>query len=488
MKDPRNPLLAPGLTALGLALLTISWGCGGGPTDQATSGGSSALGGGGQTGSGGGAAGSPTGGGSPSGGSGASSTGGTTGGSGTGGSSAGGTSPMGGMTSGGTSPTTGGSGGSPSTGGAASGAPNGGQATGGVITDGGGPPTGGTAGGGMGGSTGGSGSGELAFDPVEGIFSYVRNEQGPTQSFRLRNDGSASVSVTALDVGGNDAALFGIVSPPTLPAAIAPGADLEVEVEFRTNQNPPPAPPADDGGVPVDAVITATTDAGNVDLGLFGLVVTAAGMVSGGEATLGQSLSTLGYAVNVGNALRDHLENGISSTPQGDEVSAQRFVKAGSGPVTLMPVARWSPSGAMPYGYYTGNSPSCPSGCEEVGTMTTNNDAITSNGSRMLLPPLDAAGMTGTFDPGDASFGIWAYTDQVSQNVSTGGDAQNGDYCYTTDAANSPASRAHRVRVWPLRDRAGTAIPNAYLLGMEEAGNGDYNDYVLTISNVSPAP
>ncbi len=42
------------------------------------------------------------------------------------------------------------------------------------------------------------------------------------------------------------------------------------------------------------------------------------------------------------------------------------------------------------------------------------------------------------------------------------------------------------VRTYPLKDRAGVAIANAYLVCFEEAANGDYQDYVFTLSNVTP--
>ena len=46
----------------------------------------------------------------------------------------------------------------------------------------------------------------------------------------------------------------------------------------------------------------------------------------------------------------------------------------------------------------------------------------------------------------------------------------------------------HRVRVFTLRDAAGVVIPGTYLMGGEEAANGDYQDYVLVVTNVKPSP
>jgi hypothetical protein len=46
---------------------------------------------------------------------------------------------------------------------------------------------------------------------------------------------------------------------------------------------------------------------------------------------------------------------------------------------------------------------------------------------------------------------------------------------------------AHAVRIYALNDRNGTPVPNTYLIGFEEASNGDYQDYVFVVSNIIPA-
>ena len=111
-------------------------------------------------------------------------------------------------------------------------------------------------------------------------------------------------------------------------------------------------------------------------------------------------------------------------------------------------------------------------------------DAQTSDKARMVLPPL--TGST-DFDPGTVTFGVWVYTDQLSQKYDTGGTASNGDYDYSEDAPNSPAN-VHRTKVYPLKDATGGTVAGSFLLAVEEAGNGDYQDYVFVLSNVMVAP
>ncbi|MES1165367.1 MAG: hypothetical protein ABUR63_06415 [Verrucomicrobiota bacterium] len=120
-------------------------------------------------------------------------------------------------------------------------------------------------------------------------------------------------------------------------------------------------------------------------------------------------------------------------------------------------------------------------------------DWNTSNYSEMILPPLKAGSGT-TFDPGAAPFGIWAFTNQRSSGgVSSAGtfapNVANGDYVYSEDSLNIPPDPAHthRLRVYPLKNRAGVLVPHSYLLGWEEAGNADYNDYIFILKNVAAA-
>mgnify|MGYP001798242744 CR=1 FL=1 len=49
-----------------------------------------------------------------------------------------------------------------------------------------------------------------------------------------------------------------------------------------------------------------------------------------------------------------------------------------------------------------------------------------------------------------------------------------------------PAS-THRTKVYPLKDASGAPVANSYLVCVEEAGNGDYQDYVFILGNVKTA-
>ena len=368
--------------------------------------------------------------------------------------------------------------------------------------------SGGSAAGGSGAA--GAGSGEVAFGADRVIVTGVRATTTPaaTSSISLHNGGSTTVQVTGLAIAGTaqltlgpsgtavqatstpiaGAALFQIVNPPTYPATLAPGADLPVTVQLMTTGSNLPAAPTnkDTGCTLLTANLTATLSSGSAQATVYGLVLIQANY----EATLGQILIALGYKLNVGQAQDNWNPNssmmavnlpGIEANS--DEVAAPHFVKAGTGSVTMTLVARFSPPGVLPYGWYPSTSSTT---MNTVGTMSMTSDAQTSDKARMIYPPLQAGSAT-TFDPGSGAFGLWVFSDQKTEKYNEGGNTINGDYDYSEDALNAPAN-VHRFKSYPLKDAAGAIVGQKYLVAIEEAGNGDYQDYVFVLSNVSAAP
>jgi hypothetical protein len=332
------------------------------------------------------------------------------------------------------------------------------------------------------------GSSTLAFvGPI--VLSGVRAVTTPpvTQMVKLSNGGTSAAMVSAIALGGADAAAFKLSGMPTLPATLAPGADLSFTIEAMTTGSAlPAAPPQNSGATLLTATLTATAGATTATTDAYAMILTSATH----ECTLGQILTSLGYKLNVGMAQNNANPN-VGSMAQTlpkveagtDEIAAPLFVKDGTASPTLVAVARYSPEGTMPYGWYAKGMSTMRN---MAAAMAKSPSAQTSNGARMVLPPL--TGST-TFDPGAATFGIWVFSDQVTDAMDPmpAPKPVNGDYDYSEDALNSPAG-AHRTKVYPLKDATGTAIPGSYLLAVEEAGNGDYQDYVFVLSNVKPAP
>ncbi len=363
-----------------------------------------------------------------------------------------------------------------------------------------------------GGSTGGGGQPGTgaALSPTPAgsrlVITGVRGVSGPaTLGIDYLNGAASATSVTGVTFGSvaqvsttftpstqdahttplTNATLFQVTSPKTFPASVAAGGMFSVGTELTTASGLPTAPAQDSGSTVLSAVLTLDTGAGAVQTPVYAVVLTQALW----EPTLGEILYTLGYKLNVGKAQNNSNPN-RGGTPQSlpgvesgtDEVSAQLFVKAGAGNVSLIPVARFSPIGPDPFGWYPSGTPATRN---VVGTMAMTTDPQTSNKARMVLPPL-AAGSNTTFDPGTQSFGIWVYTDEASQKYDTGTPAY-GDYDYSQDSLNSPAN-VHRFKAYPLKDSSGANVADSFLLACEEAANGDYQDFVFVLRNAKVAP
>lgn len=354
----------------------------------------------------------------------------------------------------------------------------------------------------------------MAFSADRVIITGVRGTASPPAQtvINLHNAGQTAAEVTSLSLSGADSAQFLVTTPA--PAMIAPGSDLQVTVQMATTGAdlpalPPGPPPYDSGSNLSMATLTAATSAGSLQASVYGLLLVQALPVAY-EPTLGQILTTLGYPINVGQAQNDWNPNtsmlaadlpGVE--PHSDEIAAPSFVKAAAGSVTMSVIARFSPEGLLPYGWYPSGAAApatneaLVTGAVTVGTMSMITDPQTSNKARMVFPPL-AAGSATTFDPGAVPFGIWVYSDQFTETWNEGGNPVNGNYDYSQDALNTDSlnanrtanvpSAVHRMKVYPIKNAAGTVVPQTYMVAVEEAANGDYQDYVFLLGNVNVAP
>lgn len=359
--------------------------------------------------------------------------------------------------------------------GGVSGASDGGSAGGGVS--GGASGTAGVGPAGSGGAGGSSGGSALAFTVNRALWTGVRYTAsgvpgnrtsgpmtGPTSTFRLHNGGSSPAPFD-LAVTGEDAELFEITSPSAASGMLGPGADLDVTVRLVTaSTRLPAAPMQDDGSTVLEASLVAA-GAGSSSVSFYALVLTFVEL----EPTFGQILDAFpAWRSNLPASIRNDANPGSLPGVQAgtDEVAAATFTRANAGmPVELLPIARFSPPGLVPYGWH---APGNASMRTTVGTMGQMTDAHTNNKSRMLSPPLASGGTT--FEPTGA-FSIFMEPSGVGTLSSDDAEGFDG---------------AHRVKVWRLRDANDAVIPNAYLLGGEEAANGDYQDYVFVLTNVTP--
>jgi hypothetical protein len=208
----------------------------------------------------------------------------------------------------------------------------------------------------------------------------------------------------------------------------------------------------------------ATVGVGNdISFNLCGLSMP--GLEGRNEPSLHTVIEAIGITTDIGwQDLAQHTRNEL----QGEEIRATLFEKAGDGPVTMTPVARFSPPFALPFGYYLESSEGPR--LKQVGILA---DSGRFHQHQTLMPRV-VAGET-AFNPAGEQFGIYVVS---PTHISFSEDIWN--------QLRYPGNTAHAVRVYPARNGPGGLIKDTYLICFEEASNGDYQDYVFTLSNVRP--
>jgi hypothetical protein len=288
---------------------------------------------------------------------------------------------------------------------------------------------------------------DLQVTPLEVAFYGVRGLKPTEETVVFRNNGNAPVELVRLEMVGHDAELFRVVHPQ-LPFILPPGGKVSAAVGF--------APPADDAPGVRRAILRVRTG-GRAQVGppvdISGLVVP--GPRADQEPPLAQVLDALGFPVDTGAS---RLRLGTGRSPIGTEVRGARFRRAQPGAVALYPVARFSSNQRVLYGIYTGVTSPRKQLLAHVAAWQ----------GQTLNPDLEPRGGT-TFDPGDEPFGIFETTE---------GRTQHSD-----DLLNSGR---HAARVYPLANRSGGHIQDAYVVAFDEDGDGDYQDCVFVIQNVVP--
>jgi len=291
--------------------------------------------------------------------------------------------------------------------------------------------------------------------------------QGPERKLSLHNASRAPLSLSA-SMSGPDAAYFKLSASQL---NVMPGAEAELGIALTTDSAALGAAPAqDDGATVLNASLTLSDGEQTITVRHYALVLTYAEL----EPTFGQILRAFpDYTTKLPSWLPDDANPNPGKLPGivsgTDEVAAPRFEPLDtSQPVTLRVLARFSPSGLVPFGWYESGKLAART---TTGTLAEQSDAQTNDKSRMLEPPL--ASGSATFTPPASAFGLWMAPAGVGLLTSEDASCFDGQ---------------HRVRSFALRDAGGALLPGEYLVAGEEANNGDYQDYVFLLSNVRPQP
>ena len=294
----------------------------------------------------------------------------------------------------------------------------------------------------------------LVASPNELVFETTVNNDGnrtQTRTLTVTNDGRTDLIVSGVALSGPFADQFSFTGPEEV--VIAPASAQTYQITY--------APTRDDIALGYQRAglrfISNSSNAPTTTVGLYGLK--KAGYEDEKEPPLQDVVRTLGYDINVGWTTLAHT---MSATAQGEEILTSFFEAAGTGPVGLTAVARYSPARVLPFGWYTVDNGAANR--RRVGVQTGSIE-----NAQRLYPTLSEG--TTQFSAAGQTFGIYVdLGDRIDQ---------------TEDGRNQGGT--HRTRIYAAKDRTGKTVANQYLIAFEEAANGDYQDNVFLLTNARPA-
>ena len=250
-----------------------------------------------------------------------------------------------------------------------------------------------------------------------------------------------------VSIVGKDAGAFSATSSAMTLGA---GESMEVEVHFR------PIHGADR--------YSAGLRIGTPESGAF-VILQGTGLAAfegKNEPPLQSIVHAFGIPLDVGG---DKLELDTKAEKIGDGVAVSYFKKAGEGELKITPVARFSPPGPITFGIIRKGS----QGLVPIGDLA--DSATVADAHQCLMPPWAK-------EPGEpeggyqGEFGFFLKAHHYTS--------------FTDPKLPTEAKIPHTARVFPVTNFQGRELKNAWLLGFEEAANGDYQDAVFLIENVVP--
>jgi hypothetical protein len=291
---------------------------------------------------------------------------------------------------------------------------------------------------------------ELIANKYNVIISAIKGTSGKTDTVTLRS-AKDNINLGEFRIKGDQASFFSIAS--VKPRQLIKGKPEKIAINFQPDRN-------------FIGIARAVLEvrAAQLKIELTGL--STKGLEGENESPLSEIVEALGYEINVGWTT---LPNHLKSEPQGEELAPALFRKADSGkPVEMIPVARYSPDFALSFGLYTNTA---------KGPRQHQNGILAKAEKypehQILFPAF--TGSVSAYDPRDQEFGFYAIS--PSHTI------------YSEDNWNLlfyPARAAHATRIYPVHSKAGELINDTFLVCMEEAANGDYNDYIFLVRNVKP--
>jgi HYDIN/CFA65/VesB family protein len=303
-----------------------------------------------------------------------------------------------------------------------------------------------------------------------------------TGALTVRNLSGSNVNVTAVDVTDD----FTVTPSTALPAALAPGASLDLTVKFVATTGRVHSGTltvhSDDSAAPTRTVTLAGFRQDIPQNSAFPGTST--------EPDLDEVVNGLyGYSTVVGTK-QQLFDAGGFLNAVGDEVLSSYWVKAEpSQPVTVRLMGAWhsgwdcADATAVSYGSFAYWFPKGRTGNADDRYILggAKEDIQRALPRRYENNHVDAA--SGSFDPGSTVFG-WHIEDEFSDESM----AQQEPWCTAGQVCG------HRIRFWPVKDASGATVQNTWLIAVDMHrrnpffANYDFNDETYLVRNMMPAP
>ncbi len=325
-------------------------------------------------------------------------------------------------------------------------------------------PTGSGSGGG-----GGGGSNTLGTSTATKYFNDVRGGGGsPTQRVTLTNVGSDTITVSSISLSGSDFSQFFITGQPSGSFNLAPGGTESFSVGMSASSS------TSLGIKTADISISST--GGSKTVPLRGLAT--AGQGGTNEPSLQRIMDLYQIPIKVGDPTPDTADLPYPLATPNDQVDLQRMVKAGSGDVTIEPLAVFgvgsSTSDGVDFGYYSSGNKD-----DKVQLLSVRGGGDLSQTVNPIVNGVSS------FDPGLADFSLYMlFPAMYPTVVSTPG----GTAAYGEDAFNTYDTTTQRkIRAYTFKNPDGTVVPNTYVIAGEDLNAAyDTQDFIAIIRNVIP--
>jgi hypothetical protein len=307
----------------------------------------------------------------------------------------------------------------------------------------------------------------LAVSPKSLIINDVVDATpSANQVITISNNGLQTLQVSAINLTGADASQYGLNGLPALPLDIAPNTSVTFNVVFNPNSL----------GVKIAKVTVISNDPiyPSLEVNLRGLGTQ--GLEGTNEPSLQNILNVFDIPINTGDGNINTSQIDISAPLNynsllGDEINIQKFERAGSGDISIEPLAIFGSTAIDPiirFGWYNSGSASA------LNELFTVNNTPASNGQTVQVNVNGSL----SFDPGSGvPFGFYTRWANFADR-----------HVYQEDALNIFGSAIpHHVRVYKMKKTDGSEIPFQYVVAFEENTTGfDYQDMVFIVKNVKP--